>query len=138
VEERGAEVVESGGVDLLDCVPGLVDERGGGVPRLNLLSKDCYNAIAVLFEKSLAEVRVIDGLEHLLAERADIVEVYWENEQAEKSTDAVNLQSSSVCTALGCMELEASFCPANLGARAIVSDTISLAKILDSVAIGYV
>jgi hypothetical protein len=29
------------------------------------------------------------------------------------------LQSSSVCTALGCIALEASFCPANLGARAI-------------------
>jgi hypothetical protein len=52
-----------------------VDEGGGGVPRLNLLAENGHDAVAVLVEERLAEVSGVDGLEHLLAEGADIVEI---------------------------------------------------------------
>jgi hypothetical protein len=75
VEESSAEVVELCRINLLDSIAGFVNKRRGWMPWLNLLAEDGHDAVTVLVQKSLAEVGGVHSLEHLLAERAHIVEI---------------------------------------------------------------
>lgn len=92
------------------------------MPGLNLLAEDGNDAIRVLLEEGFAQRRAVDGLEELGAERADVVQVWsWlVYHPSEHGYVLRDVQISMVCTALGWMAAEASFCPANLGARAIL------------------
>lgn len=91
------------------------------MPWLNLLAEDGNDAIRVLLEEGFAQRRAVDGLEELGAEGADVVQVWrWSvYHRRERVYVLRDVQISMVWTTLGWMAVEASFCPANLGARAI-------------------
>jgi hypothetical protein len=92
------------------------------VPGLNLLAEDGDNSIRILLEEGFAQRRAVDSLEELGAEGADVVQVWRQSvcHQSERKYVVRNVQISMVWTAFGWMAVEASFCPANLGARAIL------------------
>jgi hypothetical protein len=122
LEKLLAEVVELVGLHLEHGKPCLVYECRGRVPGLNLLAEDGNDAIRVLLEEGFAQRRAVDGLEELGAEGADVVQVWRWSVYHQSELDYVlrDVQISMVWTTLGWMAVEASFCPANLGARAIL------------------
>lgn len=73
VEQRPAKLPELVRMGLEYCGACFVDERGRGMPGLDLLSEDELDFLRVLLLHH-GEDGVVDCHEHLLAERADIVE----------------------------------------------------------------
>lgn len=109
VEQRGAEIVELCGVDFLYGVAGFVDECGGWVPWLDLLAEDGYDAVAIFLEEGLAQVGGVYGFEDLLAEWANVIQIYMRCQQLRFLKKGTNVQISMVWTALGVIALDASF-----------------------------
>lgn len=101
------------------------------MPRLDLLSEYELEVLGVLFADG-GEYRGVDGVEELLGERTDVVEI-WQvvvqihcrkiKEIAIKREGII--QSSKVCTALG-ERPSARIWPANLGARVIFAKELKV------------
>ena len=72
VKQGSGEGPELSGIGTKDCDGGFVDESGGRVPRLDLLTEDDLKVVGVLLLDDGSDV-VVEGVKLLLAEGTDIV-----------------------------------------------------------------
>ena len=76
IEQLFAKVPELVRGKLEDGDAGFVDERGGGVPGLDLLAEDELDVVGVGFVLRVGDDGGVDCFEHFGAEGADVVEVW--------------------------------------------------------------